>query len=94
MSELPLRGSDAHPSVPARFPRASASAQAPSSPADSDELREILMTVSASQFEAFARDLRVLRDRGAESNTQAIIEAVRDRAATARVRPVDESEAA
>ena len=94
MSELPLRGSDAHPSVPARFPRASASAQAPSSPADSDELREILMTVSASQFEAFARDLRVLRDRGAESNTQAIIDAVRERAERVRVSRVDAKAAA
>jgi hypothetical protein len=60
----------------------------------SDELREILITVSPSQFEGFARDLQVLRRRGAESNTQAIIEAVRDRAAKARVRAVDEREAA
>ena len=60
----------------------------------SDELREILITVSPSQFEGFARDLQVLRDRGAESNTQAIIEAVRDRAAKVRVGAVDEREAA
>lgn len=59
-----------------------------------DELREILITVSPSQFEGFARDLRVLRDRGAESNTQAIIDAVREGAAKVRVQAVDEKEAA
>jgi hypothetical protein len=60
----------------------------------SNDLCEILITVTRSQFEAFARDLRVLRECGTESNTQAIIEAVRDRAAEIRVPAVDEREAA
>jgi hypothetical protein len=59
-----------------------------------DEPREILITVSPTQFEALAQDLRCLREHGAESNTEAIIEAVRDRAARVRVRAVDEKEAA
>jgi hypothetical protein len=46
-----------------------------------DDLREILITVSPSQFETLARDLRRLREHGAASNTQAIIDAVREYAA-------------
>lgn len=94
MSELPRSARNAHPSVRARATASAASAYAQPARSGSDELREILLTVSPSQFEAFARDLQVLRARGADSNTQAIIEAVRDRAAEARVRAVDESEAA
>jgi hypothetical protein len=95
VSELPLRAPGADPSAAARFPGAAASAHARlASTGQLDEPREILITVSPSQFDAFARDLQVLRDRGAKSNTQAIIEAVRDRATEARVRAVDESEAA
>jgi hypothetical protein len=95
VSELPECAAGADPSARSQFPGAAASAHAPLAiTGQSDQLREILLTVSPSQFEAFARDLQVLRDRGAESNTQAIIEAVRDRAAKVRVRPVDESEAA
>ena len=51
----------------------------------SDDLREILLTVSAAQFNALAEDLKLLREHGADSNTQAIIEAVRDRADQIRV---------
>jgi hypothetical protein len=60
----------------------------------SDELREILITVSPGQFETFARDLKLLREHGAESNTRAIIDAVRERADRIRVDGVDEREAA
>lgn len=51
----------------------------------SDDLREILLTVSPGQFNALAEDLKLLREHGADSNTQAIIEAVRDRADQIRV---------
>jgi hypothetical protein len=53
------------------------------------EPRDILLTLSRTQFEVFAHDLRVLRDSGAESNTKAIIDAVHERAAQANVPPVD-----
>ena len=46
-----------------------------------EELSEVLITVSTSQFETFARDLKLLREHGAESNTRAILDAVRERAA-------------
>jgi hypothetical protein len=59
-----------------------------------EELREILITVSPSQFETFARDLKLLRQHGAESNTRAIIDAVRERAARINVGAVDERKAA
>ena len=61
--------------------------------AASGELREILITVSPIQFETFARDLKLLRAHGAESNTRAIIDAVRERAARVRVVAVDERKA-
>jgi hypothetical protein len=51
----------------------------------SDDLREILLTVSPTEFNALAEDLKLLREHGANSNTQAIIEAVRDRADQIRV---------
>ena len=50
-----------------------------------DELREILITVSPGQFETLARDLKLLREHGAESNTRAIMDAVRERAARVRL---------
>jgi hypothetical protein len=59
-----------------------------------EELREILITVSPSQFETFARDLKLLRQHGAESNTRAIIDAVRDRAVQIKVGAFDERKAA
>jgi hypothetical protein len=59
-----------------------------------EELREILITVSPSQFETFARDLEMLREHGAESNTRGIIDAVRERAARVKVRAVDQRKAA
>jgi hypothetical protein len=59
-----------------------------------EELREILITVSPCQFETFARDLKLLREHGAESNTRAIIDAVRERAARIMVGAVDERKAA
>jgi hypothetical protein len=59
-----------------------------------EELREILITVSPGQFETFARDLKLLREHGAESNTRAIIDAVRERAAQIKMRAVDERKAA
>jgi hypothetical protein len=60
----------------------------------SDGLCEILLTLSSGEFESFARDLKLLRERCAESNTQAIIEAVRQRAAGVRVAPIDERKVA
>jgi hypothetical protein len=59
-----------------------------------DDLREVLLTLTPSQFEGFARDLRVLRDRGAESNTQAVLDAVRECAAGDTVSGVSERKAA
>ena len=61
---------------------------------DADDLREVLLTLSPAQFETFARDLKLLREHGAESNTVAIIDAVRERAARLRLRPVDDRKAA
>jgi hypothetical protein len=59
-----------------------------------DELREILITVSPTQFERFARDLSILRAHGAESNTRAIIDAVRERADRVILGAVDKRSAA
>jgi hypothetical protein len=58
-----------------------------------DDLLEILITVSPSQFETLARDLRRLREHGAESNTQAIIDAVREYAARISLGGPDEKQA-
>ncbi len=60
----------------------------------SDDLREVLLTLSPVEFERFARDLKLLREHCAESNTQAIVVAVRERAATVRVAAVDDRRAA
>jgi hypothetical protein len=54
-----------------------------------DDLREVLLTLSPVEFEGFARDLKLLREHCAESNTQVIVAAVRERAATVRVIAVD-----
>lgn len=58
------------------------------------DLREVLITLSPGQFETFARDLKLLRELGAESNTQVIVEAVRERAAQATLRSIDDRRAA
>jgi hypothetical protein len=55
-----------------------------------DDLREILITVSPGQFERLTRDLRCLREHGAESNTQAIVDAVREYAARTTLGGSDE----
>ena len=60
----------------------------------SDDLREVLLTLSSREFESFARDLKLLRQHFAESNTQAIVKAVRQRAAGVRVPPIDERKVA
>jgi hypothetical protein len=60
----------------------------------SDGLREILLTVSPAQFDALAEDLMLLREHGADTNTQAIIEAVHDRADRIRVAAAVERRAA
>jgi hypothetical protein len=52
------------------------------------------MTLSSREFESFARDLKLLRQHFAESNTQAIVKAVRQRAAGVRVPPIDERKVA
>jgi hypothetical protein len=57
---------------------------------ESDDLREVLLTLSSREFESFARDLKLLRQHCAESNTQAIVKAVHQRAAGVRVPPIDE----
>jgi hypothetical protein len=57
------------------------------------ELREILITVSPTQFERFARDLSILRAHDADSNTSAIIDAVRERAERIILRAVEERNA-
>jgi hypothetical protein len=59
----------------------------------SDDLREVLLTLSATQFERFAQDLRLLRERGAVSNTEAIVNAVRDGAARVTVPSAKERKA-
>jgi hypothetical protein len=59
-----------------------------------DDLREVLLTLSASEFERFARDLKLLREHRAESNTQAIVAAVREHARTVRVAAVNDRRAA
>jgi hypothetical protein len=60
----------------------------------SDDLREILLTLSLGEFERFARDLKLLREHCAESNTQAILQAVRDRATRVRVAVAENRRAA
>jgi hypothetical protein len=70
------------------------STQAPTESISDSTVREILITVSPRQFDALARDLKLLREHGAESNTQAIIEAVHDRAARANVGVVHRRNAA
>jgi hypothetical protein len=60
----------------------------------SDDLHEVLLTLSSAQFERFVRDLTRLREHGAGSNTEAIVDAVRDRARRVRVRSVHEGKAA
>jgi hypothetical protein len=60
----------------------------------SEDLREILLTLSSHEFESFARDLKLLRQHCAESNTQAIVKAVRQRAAGVRVPQIDERKVA
>jgi hypothetical protein len=59
-----------------------------------DDLREVLLTLTTAEFERFASDLRLLRHHHAESNTQAIIEAVRESAAKVKVPAVYERYAA
>jgi hypothetical protein len=70
------------------------STQAPAEPIGDPTVREILITVSPRQVDALARDLRLLREHGAESNTQAIIEAVHEYAARANVGVVHRRNAA
>ncbi|MBA3263666.1 MAG: hypothetical protein H0T69_14575 [Thermoleophilaceae bacterium] len=60
----------------------------------SDDLREVLLTLSPAEFEGFARDLKVLRQHCAKSNTQAIVDAVHERATTVMVAAVDDRRAA
>jgi hypothetical protein len=59
-----------------------------------DNLREVLLTLPLAEFERFARDLKLLREHGANSNTEAIVEAVHERATEVIVRSVDEGKAA
>jgi predicted transcriptional regulator len=59
-----------------------------------DDLREVLLTLSAREFDSFARDLKLLREHCAESNTQAIVKAVRQRAEGVRVLVVEERKVA
>ena len=59
-----------------------------------DDLREVLLTLSAVQFERLAQDLKLLREHGASSNTEAIVAAVSDRAARVIVRSLEEGKAA
>ena len=60
----------------------------------SDDLHEVLLTLSSGEFESFARNLKLLREHCDESNSQAIVEAVRLRAAGVRVPPMDERQVA
>ena len=60
----------------------------------SDGLREVLLTLSEREFETFARDLKLLRDRCAQSNTQAILAAVHERAASVNVAEAEHRSAA
>ena len=59
-----------------------------------DDLCEVLLTLSPAEFEGFARDLKLLRERHAESNTRVIIEAVRESAAKVKVPAVYERDVA
>jgi hypothetical protein len=51
-------------------------------PPASDDLHEVLLTLSAPEFDRFVCDLKLLREQFAGSNTHAIIEAVHEYAAT------------
>jgi hypothetical protein len=94
-----MAGKTRHPTAARDQERPHGHQSAPSDgPADitdsaRDGLREILITVSPAQFEALAGDLRLLRAHGAASNTQAIIDAVRERAARVKVGAVAERKA-
>lgn len=57
------------------------------------DLREVLLTLSQAQYEDFVRDLEALREAGAASNTQGILEAVHARAEKLRA-PVEMPRAA
>jgi hypothetical protein len=48
---------------------------------------EVVMTPSAQQYRQLAADLEVLRSAGAETNTQAILDAVREQANRVRSSP-------
>lgn len=60
----------------------------------SDGLREVLLTLSAAEFDRFVCDLKLLRQQFAGSNTRAIVEAVHECAAKVRVAAVDKRKAA
>lgn len=65
----------------------------PGSVRDSEQVQEPLLeiTPSASEYEQLIDDLKELRDGGAKSNTQAILDAVHEKAeATDRVPATDE----
>jgi hypothetical protein len=63
-------------------------------PRASDGLREVLLTLSAAEFDRFVCDLKLLRQECAGSNTQAIVEAVHECATRVRVATVHEGKAA
>ena len=46
---------------------------------------EVLLTLSEREFEVLASDLKLLRERCAETNTQVILTAVHERAASVNV---------
>jgi hypothetical protein len=58
-----------------------------------DGLREVLLTLTEREFDALARDLKLLREQSAESNTQAILAAVHEYAASVNVAQVNRSAA-
>jgi hypothetical protein len=60
----------------------------------SDGLREVLLTLSAAEFDRFVCDLKLLRQQFAGSNTQAIVEAVHECATRVKVATVHEGKAA
>jgi hypothetical protein len=55
---------------------------------------EIIITPSVPQYEQLVDDLEALRALGAESNTQAILEAVHTAVAASRTLPTQERKAA
>jgi len=63
-------------------------------PRASDDLREVLLTLSAAEFDRFVCDLKLLRQQFAWSNTQVIVEAVHECATRVRVATVHEGNAA